>query len=148
MPTERPPKQAAKKIHDEEMHLEHVHIFQTLVDVARDHQHLLTGTTGVPIAKGRSHIHNICVKTSYDPKGGPAHWHGVDIITGPAIPLDCDEHTHEFQGNTSLDLGHCHAFCSVTDASGEYGEDCEEEEEDYIPCKPCKCKRTGDAEQE
>ncbi|KYZ77457.1 hypothetical protein AXX12_04925 [Anaerosporomusa subterranea] len=145
MPEGRPLKQPKKDPHDEEIHLEHVHIFQTLADVADDHQHLITGISGTPIAKGRSHVHRLCVITSYDPKEGCVHphWHNVDIMTGPAVEVGCcDEHTHPFQGNTSEVLCHCHEFCSVTDSSVEYDMDCEEEEiEPDCTCKPCKWQR-------
>lgn len=146
MPEGRLSKHSMKNPYDEKMYMEHVHIFQTLADVAHDHQHLITGISGTPIAKGRSHVHRICVKTSYDPKGGPAHWHNVDIMTGPAVEIDCcDEHTHTFQGETCEVLCHCHEFCSVTDSSIEYGMDCEEEEiESDCTCKPCKWQRPED----
>lgn len=118
-----------------EEELKHVHIFQTMADVAREHQHVLTGTSSPPIPKGRSHVHRICVMTSYDPKDGTTHWHRVDIMTGTALGINCDEHTHAFQGKTSFDVGHCHEFCSVTDASPE--ESCYEEETE----KYCHCNR-------
>ncbi|WP_072031796.1 YmaF family protein [Acetonema longum] len=120
------------KPNKEEAYMEHVHLTQTMADVACEHQHLITGTSGTPIRKGRSHVHRICFRTSYDPKGGECHWHMVDVMTGPAIDIGgCDEHTHCFAGKTSYDVGHCHDFCSVTDASPEC---CEEEEEHECHC--------------
>lgn len=134
MPKGHSYKKPMYKPQDENVRFQHIHVFQTMSDVADCHQHLITGTSGPPISKGRSHVHRICVMTSYDPKGGRSHWHQVDIMTGPALEVDCcDEHTHSFLGETSFDDGHCHDFCSVTDASPE--EMCyEEEEEEYCHC--------------
>lgn len=137
MPEERGYKNQMNKPNNEEVHMEHVHLLQTMADVADEHQHLIVGTSGPPIAKGRSHVHRVCLKTSYDPKEGPSHWHMVDVMTGPALEVDCcDEHTHSFNGQTSFDVGHCHDFCSVTDASPE--EMCYEEEEEE---ENCHCSR-------
>ncbi len=109
-----------KPDHEDE-YLEHIHIFQTMADAACEHQHLLTGTSGPPIPKGRSHVHRICVMTSYDPQDGTTHWHQVDVMTGTALGINCDKHTHAFQGETSYNVGHRHEFCSVLDASPEEG---------------------------
>ena len=120
------------KPNKEENYMEHVHLIQTMADVADEHQHLIAGTSGLPIRKGRSHVHRVCFRTSYDPKEGGSHWHMVDVMTGPAIEIDCDEHTHCFAGETCKAAGHCHDFCTVIDASPE--ECYEEEEEDDCPC--------------
>jgi hypothetical protein len=96
---------------------DHNHAFLTIADVAREHQHGIVGTTGPAIYHADSHFHRICVKTTYDPKGGTTHWHEVDIKTGPALELRNGEHTHAYCGQTSVELGHCHTFSSVTDTS-------------------------------
>lgn len=140
MSENRHSKQPVYKADLEETRLEHVHLVQTMADVADDHQHLISGASGPPIPKGRSHVHRICLRTSYDPKGGTSHWHMVDVMTGPEIEIDCDEHTHAFCGETSFDAGHCHDFCSVTDASPE--EMCYEEEEEE--CKHHHCREGED----
>ncbi|MDF2636721.1 MAG: YmaF [Pelosinus sp.] len=100
----------------------HNHAFITIADVARGHQHGILGTTGPAIYSGDSHVHRIFVKTTTDPKGGPLHWHFVDVTTGPAIDLAGGEHTHQFCGETSVVLGHDHRFNSVTDAAPDQEE--------------------------
>ncbi|MDF2569723.1 MAG: YmaF family protein [Sporomusa sp.] len=95
----------------------HNHAFITIADVARDHQHGILGTSGPAIYSDHSHVHRIYVRTTSDPKGGPIHWHLVDVTTGPAIEVSGDEHTHQFCGETSLVLGHDHCFNSTTDTA-------------------------------
>ncbi|CUH97708.1 hypothetical protein P22_3843 [Propionispora sp. 2/2-37] len=97
--------------------IKHNHAFITIADVARDHQHGILGTTGPAIYIRDSHIHRIHVRTTSDPKGGPVHWHVVEETTGPAIELSGEEHTHQFCGKTSVDLGHKHEFNSTTDTA-------------------------------
>jgi len=97
----------------------HNHAFITIAGVARDHQHGILGTTGPAIYTDDSHVHRIYVRTTTDPKGGPLHWHPVDVTTGPALNLPRGEHTHQFCGETSAVLGHDHRFNSSTDAAPE-----------------------------
>ena len=97
--------------------LNHVHLLITMTDVARDHQHVVVGTTGPAMPSGNSHIHAICLRTSYDPKVGTPHWHLADEFTGPAVPTPNGEHIHFFCGDTTFDAGHRHCFSGATDAS-------------------------------
>lgn len=110
---------------------EHNHAFITIADVARDHQHGILGTTGQAIDKGHSHVHCIQVLTTSDPKGGPVHWHLVNIMTGPAIEVAGGEHTHQFCGETSCVLGHVHRFNSTTDTAPDEEEKCDHDYKDY-----------------
>lgn len=136
----------------------HVHLLLTMANVADEHQHVIVGTTGPAMETEDTHVHVICIRTSFDPKCDNPHWHIVDEMTGPAIELPGGEHTHFFRGATTYVDGHKHCFSSVTDASPdsdgyeeEYEQECEEEEE-YEQCeeeeyeeeceekkKPCKC---------
>jgi hypothetical protein len=105
----------------EDRHMVHVHVFNTLADVADDHQHLIQGVTGPARAAGASHIHRIRVRTSfYD-----GHWHWFDVMTGLAIGTTDGGHVHTYEGETSYDDGHSHG---VADTSAQ-GPDYREEEE-------------------
>lgn len=97
--------------------MNHNHAFLTLVDVGHDHQHILVGTTRPAMYTDGSHVHRIYARTSFSPKGEGPHWHLVDIVTCPSIDLPGGEHTHQFAGQTSYDLGHKHCFDSVTDTA-------------------------------
>lgn len=114
--------------------MNHDHVFNTMADVAHHHQHLIIGTTSPAIPRNKTHVHRICVRTSFDPKGNDPHWHQVDIMTGPAFDTPNGEHTHYYCGSTSFDLDHCHSFSSVTDTSPEE-EAQEEPEHEYSGCK-------------
>lgn len=110
----------------------HVHAFFTMADVADCHQHGILGVSGPEIEKGRSHVHCIRVYTTFDPREEyPPHWHGVDVMTGPALDLPGGLHTHHFAGETTCDLGHKHCFNSVTDTAPESEDD--ECDDDYRP---------------
>lgn len=110
----------------------HVHVFQTMADVADAHQHLIVTTTGPAIERRHGHIHRICVRTSFDPKCEAPHWHQVDVVTGPAVDTPCGEHTHFVGGKTSHDLGHHHSFHSVTATTPDtaYDEEYAERDDD------------------
>ncbi len=97
--------------------MNHNHAFMTLVDVAHDHQHILAGTTRPAMSADGSHVHRIYIRTSFSPIKHKPHWHLVDVITGPSIDVAGGEHTHQFDGETSHDVGHRHCFNSVTDVS-------------------------------
>lgn len=111
-----PPEQAAGSRDP----MNHNHTFLTQADAVDGHQHILLGTTSPAIPKKDTHVHNICLRTSFDPKSGPAHWHDVEIMTGPAFETPDGNHIHYYAGSTSFDLDHCHAFSSVTDTSPEH----------------------------
>ncbi|GBG58306.1 hypothetical protein SPFL3102_02028 [Sporomusaceae bacterium FL31] len=101
----------------------HNHTFLAMTDVAKCHQHNIVGTTSPAIYADNTHVHKINVRTSYDPKDGAAHWHLVDVTTGPAIEVPGDEHTHYFFGETSYDVGHRHCFDNITASVPDLDED-------------------------
>lgn len=121
----------------EDRHMVHVHVFNTLTDVAHDHhdhQHIVMGTTGPAREAGPDHIHRIRVRTSfYD-----GHWHWYDIMTGPLIETMAGGHVHAFDGETSFDDGHSHDVADTTAQGPDYRE--EEEEEDELPPPPMPAK--------
>jgi hypothetical protein len=114
----------------EDRHMVHVHVFNTLTEVADDHQHLVQGTTSPARDAGSSHIHRIRVRTSYF----NGHWHWFDVMTGPAIETMDGDHVHTFNGETSYDDGHSHDVADTTAQGPNYRE--EEEEEDELPPPP------------
>lgn len=129
------------KCNHKEMAQIHVHVYNTQVDVADDHQHILLGTSGPADETGRSHVHPICTRTSFT----DGHWHWVDIMTDRAIGMPEGTHTHYFAGRTSMDDGHCHTFSDVSNLS----EDMFLEEEQEMPApKPYKCKYKRPEEEE
>ncbi len=106
----------------------HNHLFSTTSYVARDHQHAIIGTSGPAIPRGNSHVHQLCLLTSFDPpEDARDHWHNVDMMSGPAIMLPDDQHTHYFKGETSTELRHCHCFSGAMDAAPND----EDDEDDY-----------------
>lgn len=109
--------------------LNHIHTLITMANVAHDHQHMLTGTTGPAMRKRDTHVHRIWIRTSFDPKNGETHWHEVNVLTGPALETPDGEHTHFYNGETSRDLGHCHTFSSVVDTSPD--NECGEEDHQH-----------------
>jgi len=115
----------------------HVHAYSTQVDSEDNHQHILQGTSGLRERAGRSHVHPICIRTSFE----DGHWHWVDIMTDRAIAMPDGTHTHYFSGCTSMEDGHYHTFSDVSNLSI----DMPLEEEEPVP-KSCKYKRTGEEE--
>lgn len=105
----------------------HVHVFITMANAAKGHQHMLLGTTSPAIYRKSSHVHRVWIRTSFDPKNGDSHWHEAKFTTGPALETPDGEHTHYYSGETSYDLDHCHRFSSVTDtAPDEDDDDCDD----------------------
>ncbi len=116
----------------EDRHMTHVHVFNTLTDVAECHQHLVLGTTGPARDAGRSHIHRIRVRTSYFGD----HWHWLDIMTSPAIETMGGGHIHIFGGETSYDCGHSHDVADSTTQAPDCREYDEEPDEPPLPPLP------------
>ena len=117
----------------------HVHVYNTLTEVADDHQHVVLGVSSPADRVGRSHVHPIRTRTSFV----DGHWHWVDITTDRAVIMPEDTHCHYFAGRTSKDCGHCHDFADVTTLSPDL---CEEEI--VTPPKPCKYKYKRPEEEE
>ncbi|KYZ74988.1 hypothetical protein AXX12_15525 [Anaerosporomusa subterranea] len=94
----------------EDRHAVHVHTYSTLTDVADRHQHVITSVSAPARDDDDSHIHRLRVRTSFVDE----HWHWFDILTD--VPTDMSEemHTHYFEGETSVDDGHCHMVMGVT----------------------------------
>lgn len=122
---------------DKNMANSHVHVYNTLTDVADCHQHILTGVSGPADRVGRSHTHSIRTRTSFV----EGHWHWVDIMTDRALVMPNDTHSHYYAGRTSMNDGHCHNFSDITTLSPDMWVVEEEEEEECVPPpKPCKYK--------
>lgn len=120
---------------DKNMANVHVHTYNTLTDIADEHQHVLMGVSGPADIVGRSHVHPIRIRTSFV----DCHWHWVEIMTDRALAMPDGTHSHYFAGRTSMNDGHCHSFSDITNLSPDM---CvEEEEEEFLPpAKPCKYK--------
>jgi|GEM_PF-1565105 len=110
----------------------HVHAYNTLTDIADEHQHVLLGVSGPADIVGRSHVHSIRIRTTFV----EGHWHWVDIMTDRALAMPDDTHSHYFAGRTSMNDDHCHNFSDITNLSPDL---CVEEEV-APPAKPCKYK--------
>lgn len=121
----------------------HVHVYNTELDIADDHQHVLLGVTSPANMVGRSHVHGIRTRTSFV----EGHWHWVDIMTDRAVPMPDGTHIHYYAGRTSMDDGHCHNFADVTNLSPDMFI---EDDENCLPPSPkpykCKYKRPDDEE--
>lgn len=119
----------------------HVHMFTTEVDVADDHQHVLLGVSGPARMEGRSHVHQICTRTSFATENRHCHWHKVDIMTDRAVAMPDGTHTHYFAGKTSMNDDHCHHFADVTTLGPDRCLEEEDDDDDCItPPKECKYK--------
>jgi len=116
----------------------HVHVYNTMTDVSCCHQHVFLGVSSPAEISGTSHIHRLCVRTSFMVHDDVGHWHWVDIMTGRAIAMPDGTHIHYFAGHTSTNERHCHEFSDVTNLGPDL---CVMNEEQDIPIqKPCKYK--------
>jgi hypothetical protein len=115
----------------------HVHVYTAETDVADEHQHLFLGISGPARIEGRSHVHQIRIRTSFIAEDCKGHWHWVEVRTDQAISMPDGSHTHYFADRTSTNNGHYHNFSDVTGL----GPTMFVEEDEYItPSKPCKYK--------
>lgn len=112
----------------------HVHVYNTEVDVADDHQHVIMGVSGPVDMVGMSHVHSIRTRTSFV----DGHWHWVDIMTDRAVAMPDGTHTHYFAGRTSIADRHCHNFSDVTNLSPDMF--MEEADEEVLPPSQKQCK--------
>ena len=127
----------------------HVHVYNTEVEVADEHQHILLGVSGPADRVGTSHVHAIRMRTSYS----NGHWHWVDIMTDRALAMPDGTHIHYFAGRTSMDDGHCHNFSDVTNLTPDlFMEEDDDEDDDFLPPPPppkqCKYKYKRPDEEE
>lgn len=113
----------------EDRHLVHVHTYLTEADVADCHQHIIMGVSAPMRVSGSSHVHRLRSRTSFY-ADDTAHWHWVDVMTGPAVALSNGTHVHFFSGTTSTDAGHCHTFVGVTGLGvvGDNDDSCDDDD--------------------
>lgn len=126
------------KMNDQEdRHMMHVHTFLTEADVSCDHQHVILGVTGPSRELGDSHVHRIRTRTSFLAEDDTGHWHWCDVMTGPAVEMPDDTHTHYYNGTTSYDDEHSHTFSDVTGLAPDQAmeDDDDDDCEDYVPPK-------------
>lgn len=74
------------------------------------HNHRFAGVTSQAIPYGNSHVHKISVNTDYFSD----HFHGICVVTGPAIDVGGGKHVHLVQGFTTVSEGHKHSFIFTT----------------------------------
>lgn len=120
---ERRPKhnQVSEPVYDPRVHN---HMLGTTSEVCRNHQHAIVTTSGPAIPRGNSHVHRINVLTSYCPKEAEnAHWHNFDIVSDTAVELPDDQHTHYYEGETSVDLRHSHCISGSMDSAPNESDD-------------------------
>lgn len=73
------------------------------------HNHRFAGVSGEAIRRGNSHVHTIRTNTDFFD-----HFHMIDVVTGPAIPVGEGRHVHFVYGITTLNDGHRHRFIFAT----------------------------------
>lgn len=117
-------------VDQDDRHTIHVHTFNTITNVADDHQHIMQAVTGPAREAGNSHVHRVRGRTSFFAGKGDGHWHWFDVVSGPAIDMPDDTHTHYFEGDTSRDCGHCHSFVAVAGLAP----DCDDDTDDDTDC--------------
>ncbi|CUH96881.1 hypothetical protein P22_2993 [Propionispora sp. 2/2-37] len=113
-------------VDQDDRHMIHVHTFNTEADVACEHQHIIQAVTGPARDSGNSHVHRVRGRTSFLSEGAEGHWHWFDVVSGPAIAMPEDTHTHFIDGETSYNDGHSHTFSDVVGIAP----DMEDDEED------------------
>lgn len=74
------------------------------------HNHRFAGVTSQAIPTGNSHVHRISINTDYFSD----HFHGICIITGPAIDVGGGKHVHLVTGYTTCEENHKHRFIFTT----------------------------------
>lgn len=98
----------------------HVHEFVGSVRLAElntedVHNHRFAGVSGqaIPCKDGNgrvSHVHRIVTRTDFFND----HFHEIDVVTGPAIPVGKGRHVHFVYALTRERDGHRHAFIVAT----------------------------------
>ncbi|ACA54628.1 hypothetical protein FDC45_11395 [Clostridium botulinum] len=98
--------------HCEEMQT-HVHEFlgsTRLAEIQTEpHNHRFAGVSGQAIRSGNSHVHRITTNTDFFD-----HFHMINVLTGPAIPVGNGRHVHFVSGVTTVVDGHMHEFIFAT----------------------------------
>lgn len=90
--------------------LVHVHLYQTITDVADGHNHNILGISSPAKLTNGTHVHCLKGRTSFV----EGHWHAYDIYTGPAVSLADGTHIHYYSGTTSEVEDHEHDFRGST----------------------------------
>ena len=108
----------------EEEQQKHVHEFTGSVKLAEVgsndvHNHRFAGVTGEAIPFKGNHVHRIVTRTDFFND----HYHVIDIITGPAIPVgNGQSHVHFVYACTRERDGHRHMFRVATLIENPIGE--------------------------
>ncbi len=92
----------------------HVHEFLGSTRVAElgsddAHNHRFAGITSQAIPFGGTHIHLVNTSTDFFD-----HFHEIEVITGPAIPVGGGRHVHFVSGTTTCVDDHVHEFIFTT----------------------------------
>ena len=92
----------------------HVHEFVGSVKLAEFgedvHNHRFAGVSGEVIPAKGGHRHRICTKTDFFNN----HFHKINVITGPPIPVGNGRHVHFVYACTEMSDGHKHQFIVAT----------------------------------
>ncbi|EAX47658.1 hypothetical protein TcarDRAFT_1080 [Thermosinus carboxydivorans Nor1] len=114
----------------------HVHGYNTLTEVADEHQHVIMGVSAPARLAEGSHIHRVRGRTSFHVD----HWHWYDVLSGPAVAMPGGQHIHYFAGETSFDDNHTHDYSGVLGLSPDVmDDDCDDDK--YYMMKPKYPKR-------
>lgn len=135
-------------VDQDDRHMIHVHTFNTEADVACEHQHIIQTVSGPARDSGNSHVHRVRGRTSFSTEGREeGHWHWFDVVSGPAIDMPGDTHTHFIDGETSYNDGHCHTFSNVAGIAPDMEEDEDECDDDHKYKKHKKYREDGSLEE-
>jgi hypothetical protein len=100
---------------------QHDHEFTSSVRIAErnedPHNHRFAGVSSLARPSGRSHVHDILVRTdSLD------HTHIIRDVTSEAIDVGNGRHVHNVRGFTTVDDGHRHSYFFATLIENPIGE--------------------------
>lgn len=101
---------AAEERQDDCRELVHVHLYQTIAQVADGHNHQILGISSPARLTNGTHIHRIKGRTSFV----DGHWHAYDVWSGPAVAMPDGTHIHYYGGVTSEVRNHVHAYNGAT----------------------------------
>lgn len=93
--------------------LVHVHIYQTITQVADGHNHSILGVSAPARMTNGTHVHCLKGRTSFV----EGHWHAYDVYTGPAVSMGDGTHIHYYNGTTSEVEDHEHDFSGATNVA-------------------------------
>ncbi len=90
--------------------LVHVHLYQTIMQVADGHNHNMLGISAPARMTNGTHIHRLRGRSSFV----DGHWHAYDECTGPAVAMSDGTHVHYYAGVSSEIDRHVHNFNGST----------------------------------